>query len=55
MFDLAMRRFYQAHDGEASGVVALVAMFQEVSGYDASACAQTWLAERPVPTEMTCP
>ena len=55
MFDEAMRRFYQAHDGEASDVASLVAMFQEVSGYDASACAQTWLAQRPIPTELVCP
>jgi aminopeptidase N len=27
----------------------------QTSGYDATACAQTWLAQRAIPTELTCP
>lgn len=55
MFDEAMRRFYQANDGGAATVTALLATFQEVSGTDLTTCAQAWLAERPIQTEFTCP
>mgnify|MGYP002146944825 CR=1 FL=1 len=55
MFDATMRQFYDAHDGEAAGVADLVDAIRATSGYDATACAQAWLATRAVPTELSCP
>ena len=55
MFDATMRQFYDAHDGEAAGVADLVDAVRATSGYDAAACAQAWLAQRAIPTDLTCP
>lgn len=55
MFDLAMRTFYQRFGGKAAGITDLVAVFREVSGYDATACTTTWLEQTPLPTVYTCP
>ncbi len=55
VFDQAMRAFYAAHGGKAASITDLVTAFRDASGYDATACAQSWLAQRPVPTDLTCP
>jgi aminopeptidase N len=55
MFDRAMRTFYQRFGGKSAGVVDLVATVRDVTGYDATACAASWLHERAVPTDLACP
>ncbi|MBK9030159.1 MAG: peptidase M1 [Myxococcales bacterium] len=54
-FDLVMREFYDRHGGGAAGVTDLVTTIREIGGYDATACAASWLGERAVPTDLTCP
>jgi len=53
-FDASMRAFYQRYGGKAAGVDDLLAVIEETSGYDATACAASWLSAKPVPAELTC-
>ena len=50
-----MREFYAGRSGAAAGVTDLLATIRQVGGYDASACAASWLGQRAVPTELACP
>ena len=53
--DEILAAFYQAHGGKAATMNDMLATIQSVSGYDATACANTWLKEAAVPTPGACP
>jgi hypothetical protein len=36
-------------------VTDLIEVVQTTAGYDATACANSWLGQRAIPTELTCP
>ena len=55
MFDASMRAMYTAHGGAAAGVTDLIEVVMTTAGYDATACANAWLGQRAIPTELTCP
>jgi aminopeptidase N len=54
MFDRVMMTFYGRWKGKAAGVVDLLQVTRELSGYDAAACAQLWLVNRAVPPLAPC-
>ena len=53
--DEALAAFYQAHAGGAATMQDMLETIQTVTGYDATACAQTWLRSTTRPTPAPCP
>jgi aminopeptidase N len=53
--DDALAAFYQAHAGGAATMHDMLDTIQAVTGYDATACAQTWLLGTTTPTPGPCP
>jgi aminopeptidase N len=53
--DHALAVFYQAHAGGAAHMSDMLATIQSVTGYDPTACAQTWLLGTTLPTPGPCP
>ncbi|MBA3460098.1 MAG: peptidase M1 [Deltaproteobacteria bacterium] len=54
--DQALRAFYTAHAGKAATMAEMLQTIQTVTGYDATACADMWLASTTKPAANTaCP
>ncbi len=53
--DQALAAFYQAHAGSSATMMEMLQTIQSVTGYDATACAQTWLRATTRPTPGPCP
>jgi aminopeptidase N len=54
--DEALRTFYERFGGQAAGMQDMLDVIEEVTGYDADACAQAWLTTAsPVPEPGACP
>lgn len=53
--DHALSAFYMAHAGGAAKMSEMLATIQQVTGYDATACAATWLTSTTLPTPAPCP
>jgi aminopeptidase N len=53
--DNILHTFYQAHAGGAATMQDMLDTIKSVSGYDATACAQTWLIDPAVPQPAPCP
>jgi aminopeptidase N len=53
--DMVLATFYQAHAGGAAHMADMIQHIQDVTGYDATACAQTWLLSTTLPTPGPCP
>jgi len=53
--DAVLAAFYAAHAGKAASMADMLALIQSMSGYDASACAETWLKSTTAPTPGPCP
>jgi aminopeptidase N len=53
--DEALAAFYQAHAGGSATMMEMLQTIQTVTGYDATACAQTWLRSTTRPTPGPCP
>jgi len=53
--DEALAGFYQAHAGGSAGMADMLQTIKDVTGYDPTACAQTWLRATTRPTPGPCP
>jgi aminopeptidase N len=53
--DAALAAFYQAHAGDAATMQDMLDTIHAVTGYDATACAQTWLLAQTLPSPGPCP
>jgi len=53
--DEVLRTFYTAHAGQAAHMSDMLDTIQQVTGYDPSACADTWLRSTTLPTPGPCP
>lgn len=53
--DLALKNFYAARIGSAARMTDLLEVVKKDAGYDASACAASWLRADAVPTSTACP
>ena len=53
--DQAFAAFYAAHAGDAARMSDMLQTIQTVTGYDPTACAQSWLRSTTIPTDQTCP
>jgi aminopeptidase N len=53
--DRALAMFYQQHAGGTAHMSDMLATIHSVTGYDPSACAQTWLLGTTTPTPAPCP
>lgn len=53
--DHALAAFYAAHAGGAAKMSDMLATIQQVTGYDPTACAATWLTSTTLPTPGPCP
>jgi aminopeptidase N len=53
--DLALQVFYNTYAGRAAGMRDLLDTIQQVTLYDASACADAWLIQTTVPAAGACP
>jgi aminopeptidase N len=53
--DEALAAFYQAHAGGSATMVDMLDTIKTVTGYDPTACAQTWLRATVRPTPGPCP
>lgn len=53
--DQALAAFYAAHAGSAATMADMLTTIQAVTGYDATACAETWLRSTTKPTPGPCP
>ena len=48
--------FYAAHGGKAASMADMLALIQSMTGYDPTACADTWLKASAVPAApAACP
>lgn len=54
-FDEALAAFYARFAGEAAGMQDMLDVMSEVTGYDPTACAKTWLIDLDVPEPGPCP
>jgi aminopeptidase N len=55
MLDAALRTFYSRHAGQAAGMTDMLDVIEEVTGFDPTACAQSWLVATTVPAAGPCP
>jgi hypothetical protein len=55
MLDQALRTFYMAHAGKSATMQEMIDNIAAVTGYDATACAQTWLRSTTTPAPGPCP
>jgi aminopeptidase N len=55
VLDQVFRAFYQRWHGRAAGMSDMLTEIRNVSGWDATACADKWLREATVPTQPGCP
>ncbi len=55
VLDQALATFYQAHAGGSARMADMLATIQQVTGYDPTTCAQTWLLSTTRPTPGPCP
>jgi hypothetical protein len=55
MLDAALRTFYARYGGKAAGMADMLTVIREVTGFDPTACAQSWLASTTVPAAGACP
>lgn len=55
MLDSALRTFYVRYGGKAAGMADMLTVIREVTGFDPTACAQSWLVSTTVPTAGACP
>lgn len=53
--DEALHAFYLAHGGGAATMQDMLDTILDVTHYDATACAQTWLKDAAIPTPGPCP
>ncbi|MBA2543748.1 MAG: peptidase M1 [Deltaproteobacteria bacterium] len=53
--DQALAAFYAAHGGKAARMTDMLATIQSVTGYDATACANSWLRSTTKPAPGPCP
>jgi aminopeptidase N len=53
--DEALAAFYQAHAGGSAGMAEMLETIKTVTGYDPTACADTWLRQAVRPTPGPCP
>jgi aminopeptidase N len=53
--DEVLAAFYAAHATKAATMQEMLETIQTVAGYDATACAQTWLRSTTRPTVTACP
>ena len=53
--DHALATFYQQHAGGSARMSDMLATIHSVTGYDPTACAQTWLLATTTPTPGPCP
>jgi aminopeptidase N len=53
--DEALATFYAAHAGKSATMQEMIDNIQAVTGYDANACAQSWLRSTTVPAPGPCP
>jgi len=53
--DEALATFYAAHAGKAARMTDMLTTIQTVTGYDATACANSWLRSSTKPTPGPCP
>ncbi len=53
--DEALAAFYQAHGGGSATMAEMLETIHTVTGYDATACADTWLRQTTKPTPGPCP
>ncbi|MFN0252781.1 MAG: M1 family aminopeptidase [Kofleriaceae bacterium] len=53
--DAILAAFYAQHAGKAASMADMLALIQSMSGYDATACADTWLSSTTTPTPAPCP
>lgn len=53
--DRALAAFYREHAGSAASMDDMLLTIREETGYDPSACANTWLREPTVPPVAACP
>jgi aminopeptidase N len=55
LVDQAIATFYQAHAGGSATMAEMLQTIQSVTGYDPTACADTWLKSTIAPTPGPCP
>jgi aminopeptidase N len=55
LLDQAIAAFYAEHAGKAATMQQMLDKIQAVTGYDPTACAQTWLRSTTKPTPGPCP
>jgi aminopeptidase N len=53
--DQVLAAFYAAHAGKAATMADMLSTIQTVTGYDATACASTWLSSTTRPAPGPCP
>jgi aminopeptidase N len=53
--DTALATFFQLHGGGTARMADMLQTIQDVTGYDPTACAQTWLLSTTSPTPGPCP
>jgi aminopeptidase N len=53
--DQVLAAFYAEHAGKAATMQEMLSTIQTVTGYDATACADTWLKSMTRPTPAPCP
>ncbi len=53
--DRVLHEFYLAHAGKTAHMAEMLETIKRVTGYDATACAQTWLESTTRPTPGPCP
>ena len=54
--DLALHTYFQAHQGATGHMSEMLDTIKQVTGYDATSCAQMWLEQKTsVPTPGPCP
>ena len=53
--DAVLATFYKKHAGGAAHMADMLQTIQDVTGYDPTACAQTWLLSTTLPTPGPCP
>jgi len=55
VIDNVLATFYAEHAGKAARMSDMLATIQSVTGYDPTACAETWLHSTTTPTPGPCP
>jgi len=53
--DQVLAAFYAAHAGGSARMADMLALIQQMTGYDPTACAKTWLLDPVLPTPAPCP